>query len=952
MATWGSYFASYVKKKDPVDTTEKVEEKTVETPSPIKVNSGVTRPNTTTKKLYGSTIELTEEKRVDATQPIGSNAGRMAKMFGYEKPATTMSMSQVVNDAIQKSKIEAQAGPKVEETVTPLPTLITSMPQRKPSIISAVSPRAKPDFQSTILPAVDMSPLPRIEPQATAFPGFIRRKLFTPKTSVSLDTNQADQINNNSTITGTSLTESPLEMRSTGFRSSNQSLSSVSNLDDVMKSLQETKAEPLRMRLSKERAAKNSLDSLMADLQSTPVEPAPRRRGTKQSVSLAATQNSLDDIMAALQGPVISVQKRGSRPSVASQLSAVTSPESPAVQKKAITDVIRDRQSSTSAASIDNSVTDEEESEEFVESRAWAHARSMSQFKMQQDLMEEERLRMEEEQLKFQQQEKQFAEEQEQQRLFLEEVRRAQEQEELEEAERVRIAQEEADRLAEEERIKREIDEERIAKEAKLLAEVNEKEAQEKKRLADEARKREQEEMQREVQRLIKEEEDRIRREEGGLPSPVDKILSNKAGNDSEIENNDDDESQYSDELVESEDEEDEEERLAAERREYEAEMEAARLRDEKINAEKTEKQRQRAEKEKAYELQYQREAEEERIRLEKGQRGGGDVDEEEDEALLYQEEEQKQYRRVALDPGSKPNQIADEEAQRLLYEEEIERLRLDEIDEQRRRNDEIKQERIRFKREEEERERYVQQEAERARYEAEQREQEERERYVQQEAARARYEAEQREEAELQKIAARLQAEDEAAEKEAELRKAEEKIRAAFSGLAKERGEPAPILPEPKQSGGFFGGRSSGRRSRGAPNVPPSASPINRAPPARSNTAGFPPPQAREIPGGLVRGNTVGGGSGRRNDAQRPPPPRPTRGNGNSQDRNDGGRYEPPPSLLRGNTVGGRQPPTQAPPRPIARGNTVAGRPPPRGLPSGPRAGAGLPSGPRPRRT
>ncbi|CAG8977822.1 hypothetical protein HYALB_00008988 [Hymenoscyphus albidus] len=934
MATWGSYFASYVKKKeDPVDKTEKVEEKIVDTPSPVKVNSGVTRSNTTTKKLYGSTIELTEEKRVDATQPIGSNAGRMAKMFGYEKPATTMSMSQVVNDAIQKSKIEAQAGPKVEETVTPL--LITSMPQRKPSMISAVSPRTKSDFQSTILPAVDMSPLPTIEPQATAFPGFIRRKLFTSKTSVSLDTNQADQIKNNSTITGTSLTESPLEMRSTSFRSSNQSLSSVSNLDDVMKSLQETKAEPLRMRLSKERAAKNSLDSLMADLQSTPVEPAPRRRGTKQSISLAATQNSLDDIMAALQGPVISVQKRGSRPSVASQLSAVTSPESPAVQRKAIADVIRDRQSSTSAVSIDNSVTDEEESEEFVESRAWAHARSMSQFKMQQDLMEEERLRMEEEQLKFQQQEKQFAEEQEQQRLFLEEVRRAQEQEELEEAERVRIAQKEADRLAEEERIKREIEEERIAKEAKLLAEINEKEAQEKKRLADEARKREQEDMQREVQRLIKEEEDRIRREEGGLPSPVDKILFNKAGNDSEIENNDDDESQYSDELVESEDEEDEDaqlERLAAERREYEAEMEAARLRDEKINAEKPEKQRQRAEKEKAYELQYQREAEEERIRLEKGQPGGGDVDEEEDEALLCQEEERKrqtQNHRMALDSGSKPNQIADEEAQRLLYEEEIERLRLDEIDEQRRRNDEIKQERIRFRKEEEERERYVQQEAE-----------------------RARYEAEQREEAELQKIAARLQVEDEAAEKEAELRKAEEKIRAAFSGLAKERGELAPSFPEPKQSGGFFGGRSSGRRSRGAPNVPPSASPINRAPPGRSNTTGFPPPQAREIPDGLVRGNTVGGGSGRRNDAQRPPPPRPTRGNGNSQDRNDGGRYEPPPGLLRGNTVGGRPPPTQAPPRPVARGNTVAGRPPPRGLPSGPRAGVGLPSGPRPRRT
>jgi hypothetical protein len=188
----------------------------------------------------------------------------------------------------------------------------------------------------------------------------------------------------------------------------------------------------------------------------------------------------------------------------------------------------------------------------------------------------------------------------------------------------------------------------------------------------------------------------------------------------------------------------------------------------------------------------------------------------------------------------------------------------------------------------------------------------------------RLRAEAEARaaiaEERRIQEIAARMQAEDEAAEAEAtkqeELRKAEEKIRAAFAGMALERGEaPPPIVPmkeSPARTVGKGGplpglGRSATFQSDGP------AVPIKEGP---GRIIGMKQPlpikRAGTVAGGEAPANLLALGGGMRSNTA-------------PISSNDG-----VPAVTRGNTVVGR----------------------PGGLPSGPRAGrGGLPSGPRPRR-
>ncbi|EPE33616.1 hypothetical protein GLAREA_06629 [Glarea lozoyensis ATCC 20868] len=694
-------------------------------------------------------------------------------------------------------------------------------------------------------------------------------------------------------------------------------------------------------------SAKSSVDDVLITLQRSPVEaksPGPTkqaqrrgRSGPKQSIS------ELDDIMLALQAEIKAEPKSRSvspRPPFTKEVADMQV----AIQRahrSASSTSSRRTQSPSSEGPLTEVPEGEEVVVEIIESRAWEHARKISEFKLQQELMEKERKRMAEEQVKFQQMEARFREEEEQQRLFVEDVRKSQEKEQQEEDERrrsveeqsrkeieerermlveqARIAEEKQEAQLRQEREKRE-EEQRIQRDKRIFA------AEEKKRIADEQERNKrmwEEERARnaaEVARLIAEEEERERSELEALKLVRRRDTSQGPVSPMHRRSPDlDDISIYSDDLVESED--DFEEQLEEERRAYELEQDETRRRDRQAEEERAERVRKREEQDRREQLRYEAQ-QTEKLRLA--------AEAAEAEARRYEFEEKERQRR----------------------QEEAERTRIEmQQDDERRRVEEQKQQKLQFQKEQEERRQYALEEAtrlreaeqleERRRIEAEkikspapfQKEQNywaERKRMA---AVRSQPQSplpptprsqpqsplpppprsplppapspnDQAEERRIQALAAKLQAEDEAAEAEAakqeELRKAEEKIRAAFAGMARERGEaPPPVVPMKEPSARIVG--------KGGP-LPM----LNRAATFQADGPAVPTKEGRVgmMKGPLVkRAGTVAGGEV------------PVRSAG----------------VKVGDGLAAVAP---------TRGGTVVGRP--GGLPSGPRAGRGLPSGPR----
>jgi hypothetical protein len=731
-----------------------------------------------------------------------------------------------------------------------------------------------------------------------------------------------------------------------------------------------------RLNTGRYHSAKSSIDSV-TKLQALPIDanspiakspmsatrnPRRGRSGPKQSIS------ELDDIMLALQAEIKAEPKSRSvspRPPFTKEVADMQVAIQRAHRSASSTSSKRTQSPSTEAP-LKEVPEAEEEIVEIIESRAWEHARRLSEFKLQQELMEKERKRMAEEQLKFQQMEARFKEEEEQQRLFVEDVRKAQEREQQELDERQRAAEEKSRREAEEKKGES-AEQARIARvRAESLMQLERDAEEQQQRTEREERKKADEERQRiaaeqernkrrweeerarnaaEVARLIAEEEAREKAEMEALSLVRRRDTSLGPGSPIRRKSPDlDDISIYSDDLVESEDEF--EQSLEEERRAYELEQEEARQRAQRAEEEKAERQRKRDDQDRRERLRYEAQ-QAEKLRLE--------AEEAEEEARCYEVEEEERQRR----------------------EEEEERLRFElQQDDERRRVEEQKRQKIQFQKEQEERRQYALEEAERLRVEAEQAEERQRveaekdkspfqkqQEYwaerkrmaaqtsqpnspaatiptqrsptqarspprspaVDQQRLRAEAEAQAAvaEERRIQEIAAKMQAEDEAAEAEAtkkeELRKAEEKIRAAFAGMALERGEAPPMVPVkeiPARAIGKGGplpglGRSATFQSDGP------AVPMKETSPRIMGKMKPPVP--------IRRAGTVAGGEAP----------------ANLQALAGGTRSNTAPISSNTSALGVPA---------VTRGNTVAGRP--GGLPSGPRAGrGGLPSGPRPRR-
>jgi hypothetical protein len=315
------------------------------------------------------------------------------------------------------------------------------------------------------------------------------------------------------------------------------------------------------------------------------------------------------------------------------------------------------------------------------------------------------------------------------------------------------------------------------------------------------------------------------------------------------------------------------EEEVEAERLKYDEEEENARLEAQRIEGENFAKQ--------------QRRAEEERI-----------------ERLRYKEETRVEEARLELERIARQRKRDAKERERLRIEEEEARLEDERIEDERRawrerRAEKEREERLRL----EEEERLEAQRMEDARMAEERRIEEEQEERLRYEEA-AKLEAQRMQEERMaqqkrveQERAAQLaneeESDDEPLDKEAQLRKAEYKIRAAFAGLAKERGQlPGNVaIAVPREESPVGNG------------VKPA---VNKLKVGRVGV-GLDVARAER---GVSRYNTVAGGG-------RPQVP------------------EKSPVVARVNTVVGR----------LGLPNGPRGG----GLPSGPRAG--LPSGPRPKR-
>ncbi|KAG9236556.1 hypothetical protein BJ875DRAFT_217223 [Amylocarpus encephaloides] len=952
MATWGAYFSSYVKKREDGTLFAVLENPDTKKAEESQLMEGITmrvqRPNTAPKKLYGATIE---EPFAPQIQRSASNAARVANLFGYAQPKPTL--TQVVEDSeATDSGVTAKPSPIVAQVaekalfvpITSKPAGVKPVEEAKVEVAAVTKSLFKPwSFAKTVQTAVKVqaeknaeevdvgpknentepAPVALADVKRTAQPEIVPKSEPTefatwnttvpaankceevkiqPKTTAPLHPISLD------TVVQSLQTDFPQPSRTvtTPQVSTNYLVSSKpvharkATLDDVMQDLydmpsqppqpsqttapppqppvasQPTTEEEAPKRSITRSATKNSLDDVMMALQSMPTEvkaksptrPTQRSRGApKQSIS-----DSLDDIMLALQGDIVpakarlvpapvSVEKAMAKSSLMPEklalipaspmaFEAKTADLPPLTTRLSITEqtlqnsaspisrqsssTTRSRMSFTSSILSTQPETPDSEVEpvEFVESRAWQHARRISEFKLQQERMEEERKKMLEDRLKFQRDEARFQEEEEQQRMFVEIVREEQEREEKEEAERRRVAEEERIRL-EEIAWKQEEERQRVlVEERRFAGGLARGEEEERQRAAEERTKVKEWEEEKarnaaEVAMLIREEEEREEREMQELKRETMRVEE-----ESQLIK-DDDISVYSDELVESDDD-DEEERQEDPRQEYQKDVEEARLL--QLRYEEEEEDRMRFEIEE--EERERREDEAERVRFEEqaGQRRR--IQEKKDQAERQNIEEQEEYERRQIE--------------------------------------ERKEQRLRFKKEE----------VERSRFE----EETERERYAKREAERQQIEEERR----IEEIAARMQAEDEAAEaeeeKQRELAKAEEKIRAAFAGMAKERGQEPPVVPKLQRPTGDNG-----------------ISLLRRA--QTDLRDGSKPTPTTPGGNGVSRYNTVGGAAGPRQ------------------------MNKPLPS-----------------PAGVSRGNTTGMKPPggPRGLPNGPRAG--LPSGPRPR--
>lgn len=672
MATWGSYFSSYVKKTSDAKQVEleELNEKELLSKSnngPKRIESGSSQKSV--KKLY----DLVEDPQSYQPKRSASNAARVAKMFGYGTPAPEVEVKdEPVAPIATWTKIEPVAPlslrkkvdntPATVPTPAPAPVLPSFMKRFGTAVPPAPAPPAPEKVESKPLPS---KPLPAAPAKPKS-----KQDIFAMLDDFASFADNPDSI---------------------------QILPDLPAKKPVVAELRlQTKNIAPRDTKENYRPTPARKDSFWSDTDS----PASYRSSRKDS--LASFQSQVET-------PASSVSSSSFRKnSFQSQLSPLLSRPKLVVAKNISLEPSEDfRARMMDFERQSEELKREQQRRDEEREQILKYERMQDQMRYEREKMEMEREKMMEEQRRFQEEEDRLAEEEKQMASFMKNFQVEMERD-RENEERKRRAAEEAERErlraieAEERRIREEQEEEERRQQAEIEAE--------------ERRQREAEEA----------EERR---------------------------------------LQEIRDKEEEEREL----REYEAR--------------RAQRQREAEEKERRLRLKDERLAQEEADRLtalalreakEADRRKNAYAEELEADRRRFEAEQEEEERRRAED------EEFERQGQRRFIAERAERERLE--------------------REREEREKFEQEEAERERQRAKDERIETQRRVAEERAQRAQFEEDEsrriaQEKADRRFEAERRQQEEESDDdrpltKEEEMAKAEEKIRQAFAGLAKEKGQ------------------------------------------------------------------------------------------------------------------------------------------------------------------
>ncbi|RDW83283.1 hypothetical protein BP5796_04774 [Coleophoma crateriformis] len=863
MATWGSYFFAA---KQPADgTTEApVSEKLTtfntlpartvvknEIVTPTKEAGGMQRSNTTgSKKLYG--IPAPVAAPLDGVQPTGPNNVRMAKLFGIAPPNSTAPAyppiePKKVDDAATKPSDPPPAAPGAFAKLfgygaaTPAPAPVEA------AAVPVVAPPAPKPAPAPVVTKVEAKP--EVTPiQTEAKPAEVGRfgKLFGYGAPATV--------------------QEPIVEISPLTKEPPKSFPAPAKAAEVKPVQTETApAEPVPVG----RVAKLFGYGTPAPAQAEGDSAAAASGESTSNTAITSDRlKALDRAQRSLNGERLSTSTASTTSSFRSRgLGSLDLTRSIASSR---TESLRSRSADASYEAKlmmgGMQIQIEQDEHRFRERRIFEYMRNSERIQIQKELMEEERKRIDEEAAKFKAEADRFREEEEQMRKFVAEVQKEQEVDDVNEERKFR--EEERKRKEEEERIRKE-------EEAK----------------ARELRRQEEEE----ARRFEEENGRNDPAVQGGRPRGNDGGQQKPRQEDEDDE--DEDEEEYTDEEYDDDEIDDEEEE---EDDDDDGPNDPAVQGGRRREADKAQDKSRQAQPEirkdnpaaKGGKLSEDERLAQEEVNRLNAQFSNYEQDME-DERKKYEEEENReraQRRKEEKEAREEEDRLAEKERRRKIAQQEMERAAL----EAERIREEEEEERRQLEAEEEEMRRFDEQKASRRQQEQEQNQRLQVQRFEEARFSQSRMAYE--EDGFMEE-----EEEEEDMSKEAQIRKAEEKIRQAFAGLAQEKGQ-AP-----------------------APAVAPQAAPSRGVrPDIRNNSIGGNRPQPREPNNGRGREGGYGG-----------------------FDDNEAGPLSGGPT--RYNTVGAQTPrQDRAAPGP-ARNNTVGPTSRPGGLPSGPRAGpGGLPRGPK----
>ncbi|RDW71212.1 hypothetical protein BP6252_07775 [Coleophoma cylindrospora] len=866
MATWGSYF--FGAKQPAEGTTEApVSEKLTtfntlpakavvknEIITPPKEPGGMQRSNTTgSKKLYGNPVPVAAP--LDGVQPTGPNNVRMAKLFGIAPPNPTAPAyppiePKKVDDAATKPPDPPPAAPGAFARMfgygaaTPAPEPVEA------AAVPAVAPPAPKPAPAPVVAKVEVKP--EVTPiQTEAKPAEVGRfgKLFGYGAPATV--------------------QEPIVEISPLTKEPAKSFPPPAKAAEVKPVQAETApTEPAPVGRMAKLFGYGTPAPAQAEGESAAAAPG---ESTSNTAVTSDRLKALDRAQRSLNGERLSTSTASTTSSFRSRgLGSFDLTRSIASSR---TESLRSRSADASYEAKlmmgGMQIQIEQDEHRFRERRIFEYMRNSERIQIQKEIMEEERKRIDEEAAKFKAEADRFREEEEQMRKFVAEVQKEQAVDDINEERK--FMEEERKRMEEEERIRKE--EEAKARELKRQKEAEARKLEEENARYDPA-----------VQ--------------GGRPRGNDR-------EDEEDEDEDEDEEEYTDEEYDDDEVDDDEEEEEEEEDEedddddgpYDPAVQGGRRRE----ADKAQDKSRQAQPEisrAAPAVKGGKLSEDERLAQEEINRLNAQFSnyeqDMEDDRMKYEEEENReraQRRKEEKEAREEEDRLAEKEKRRKVAQQEMERAAL----EAERIQEEEEEERRQLEAEEEEMRRFDEQKAARR-----QQEQQQSQRLQVQRFEEARF-SQSRVAYEEEDGFMEDEEEEEDMSKEAQIRKAEEKIRQAFAGLAQEKGQaPAPAVAQ------------QAAPSRGV------------RPDIRNNSIGGNRPQPRAPNNGPGRDGGYGG-------------------------FNDDGAEAPNRGPTRYNTVGAQAPrQDRAAPGP-ARNNTVGPTSRPGGLPSGPRAGpGGLPRGPK----